>query len=141
VSDPRARFRVIPHTADLGVELRAPAPARLFECAGRALFSILVEGRRGARPFACVRIEAADFEGLLVEWLNELLYLHTVGGWVASRFKVALQGQSSLQAQVAGERFEPRRHRVRREIKAATFHGLKLRRAPDAWTARVIFDL
>jgi len=54
---------------------------------------------------------------------------------------VELSGRASLRARIAGERLDPRRHRICREIKAATFHGLKLRRRRGLWSARIIFDL
>jgi SHS2 domain-containing protein len=138
---PQAGFDWIDHTADLGVRVWAPTLERLLETAGRALAEALYEGAGGGRPACGVCVEAADRPALLVEWLSELLFLMTTGGWVLGHFEVTLQGESRLRAEVGGERFDPARHRLRTEVKAPTFHGLRLDRHPAGWQAQVIFDL
>jgi SHS2 domain-containing protein len=136
-----AGFEWVDHTGDLGARVWAPTLEELFETAGRALAEVLYEGVGGGAPACGVRLEAADRAALLVEWLSELLFLMTTGGWVLGRFEVEMAGESGLRAEVGGERFEPARHRLRTEVKAPTFHGLSLDSAPAGWRAQVIFDL
>lgn len=140
-TDPSSGFEWIDHTADLGVRVWAPTLEGLFETAGQALAEILYEGAGGAAAGCGVHIEAADRPALLVEWLSELLFLMTAGGWVLSRFEVKMTGERRLRAEVGGERFDPARHRLRTEVKAPTFHGLLLQPGPAGWQAQVIFDL
>jgi SHS2 domain-containing protein len=137
----RPSYAFIEHTGDLGVDLEAPSLEALFETAAEALFAVLVEGEAADRPAASVAVAASDREALLVDWLNELLFLHTLGGWVLRHYRVRLEGEAGLRAEVGGERFDPARHQARCEVKAATFHGLRLRREGGAWRGRVIFDL
>jgi SHS2 domain-containing protein len=138
---PDSGYEWIDHTADLGVRAWSPTLEGVFEIAGQALAGILYEGGAGASAACGMRIEAADRQSLLVEWLSELLFLMTAGGWVLSRFKVRMIGGGGLQAEVAGERFDPARHRLRTEVKAPTFHGLRLHPGVVGWEAQVIFDL
>lgn len=141
MGDPPRGYSLIEHTGDLGIRLEAPTLEELFVTAGRALFEILAEGEVRAEPAASVRLEAPDRDSLLVEWLGELLYLHVPGGWILGRFDVSLGGETSLRAEVGGERFDPARHRIRLEVKAATFHGLHLVCEGGLWRCQVIFDL
>jgi len=137
----RPSYAFIEHTGDMGVDLEAPTLEALFETAAEALFAILVEGEAADRPAASMVVEASDREALLVEWLNELLYLHTVGGWVLRHYRVRLQGETRLRADVGGERLDPEKHQARCEVKAATFHGLRLLHEGGVWRGRVIFDV
>ncbi len=134
-------YRRIEHSGDLCIEVEAPSPEGLFETAGRALFDVLLEGEVRESPAASVRLRAADRDLLLADWLNELLYLHSPGGWALGRFEVRLDPGAALTAQVWGERFDASRHRACLEIKAATLHGLRVQGSGGVWRARVIFDL
>ncbi|MEE9218910.1 MAG: archease [Acidobacteriota bacterium] len=134
-------YEVIEHTGDVGIRLEASSLEVLFGAAAAALFDLLVEERPTGTPVLCVRIEGPDLEVLLVDWLNELLYLHTVGKWVLAPAHIRVESGFRLQAELVGEAFDPRRHRARREVKAATFHGLKVTREQERWRAQVIFDL
>lgn len=134
-------YTLIEHTGDLGIRLEAGSLEDVLGAAARALFDILAAGEAREDPAACVRLQAPDRDALMVEWLNELLYVHTVGRWILRRFDVALGGETALRAEVRGERFDPGRHKVRLEIKAATYHGLHLRREGGVWRAQIILDL
>jgi SHS2 domain-containing protein len=130
------------HTGDLRIRLRSPSLGALFEVAGKALFDHLAAARVRGSPVACVKLQAADREALLVDWLNELLYLRAVGGWLLGGFQIVIDNDgTSLRAEVSGERFDAARHPARSEIKAATFHGLHLRREGGEWRGDVILDL
>jgi len=134
-------YTVMEHMGDLRLSLRAPTLGALFEVAGEALFDNLADGEVNLAPVACVRLAAADGEALLVDWLNELVYLHSVGGWLLRRFRVTMDGPTVLKAEVEGERFDTTRHQVRLEVKAATFHRLSLHFEGGEWRAEVILDL
>jgi SHS2 domain-containing protein len=48
-------------------------------------------------------------------------------------------GSGTVEA--AWEPYEAARHPLRTELKAVTWHQLRVTRENDAWTARVIFDV
>ena len=141
VSKP-ADFEFLPHTADVAVVARGESLRELFEHAGLALFSLLtdVEGVRD-RTSTQVEIQSPDRESLLVDWLNELLYLFDCEGKLFCRFTVSELGESSLKAEVRGERIDPGRHRIKMGVKAVTYHDLEIKRSDDGWMARMVFDV
>jgi SHS2 domain-containing protein len=142
-TSPRRRpYRQLPHTADLAWRLWGASLPELFENAGRALSATLTD-RRYLRRRATqeVSLTAGDREALLVDWLNHLLYLFDVEGFLGRDFQVESLTPERLQARVIGENFDPTRHPERTGVKAATFHQLSIVPVKDGWEATVVLDL
>jgi SHS2 domain-containing protein len=130
------------HTADERVRVTASDQAQLFERAAWAMFDVLTDVPAvEPREELDVRVEADDVEALLVRWLSELNYLHLTGHMLFSRFRVTEVTDRELTARVGGEHIDPARHVVKTEIKAVTFHALRVAQEAGAWTAEVLFDL
>jgi SHS2 domain-containing protein len=135
-------FETFEHTADLGLRIRAENLNSLFAEAGRALYSVIVENPQEIRaveeiPFT---IKGNEAEELLHDWLTELLFTFHVHRRVLAKFDVNIQS-SGLTAIVQGEKIDPVRHEINLEIKAITWHGLKIVQTPDGWMAEVIVDI
>ena len=130
------------HTADLAWRLWGKDLPELFENAGRALSATLTD-RRYLRRRATreVRLTAGDREALLVDWLNHLLYLFDIDGFLGRDFQVESLTAERLEARVTGESFDPARHPERTGVKAATYHQLSIVPAGDGWQATVVLDL
>ena len=88
-----------------------------------------------------MRLTASDRESLLVDWLNHLLYLFDIDGFLGRDFQVESLTPGSLEARVTGETFDPARHPSRTGVKAATFHQLSIVPVQDGWEATVVLDL
>ena len=133
---------IIEHTADIGLRCNAPTLARLFECAARSMFTLIasLEDVKCAQPVP-ISLEAPNLEELFVNWLEELLYIWESKRILLSRFTVKEIQDHCLEAEVAGETYDPGRHELHSEIKAATYHGLRIEQKQDLWEVRVIFDL
>lgn len=143
-TSPRRRrpYRQLPHTADLAWRLWGASLPELFENAGRALSATLTD-RRYLRRRATrkVSLTAGDQEALLVDWLNHLLYLFDVDGFLGRDFRVESLTSERLEARVTGESFDAARHPERTAVKAATFHQLSIVPVKDGWEATVVLDL
>jgi SHS2 domain-containing protein len=134
--------RQLRHTADLAWRLWGKDLPELFENAGRALSATLTD-RRYLRRRATreVRLEAFDREALLVDWLNHLLYLFDIDGFLGRDFQVESLTHERLMARVTGESFDAARHPEGTGVKAATFHQLSIVPVKDGWEATVVLDL
>jgi SHS2 domain-containing protein len=137
-----SRYRVLEHTADVGIVATGTTLSRTFEAAAEGMYSIMVE-LEGVREAVTreVRVVAPGRERLLVAWLLELLLLTDTEGMVFRRFEIALDGETELRARVFGEPIDPARHELGAEVKAVTRHQLRVRETPDGYEARVIFDI
>lgn len=145
------KFEFVEHTADIAVRLSAPSVGGLFEAAAAALTETVTD--RGAiREVESrdIRLEAAEPDLLLVDWLNELLFLFETERLLVARAAVSLDAEAalrldargvSLRAGVHGERHDPARHALKVLVKAVTYHGLAIERAAEGYVATVIFDI
>lgn len=139
-----AGYEFFEHTADIGAVVRGATLPRLFENAARALFDLLCD-RRTVRPRRTVRIvvQGSSLEDLLVRWLSELLYRLETEDLVFSSFAVERVDRLLFRARgtARGETIDRARHRLRREIKAVTYHQIRLVRGRSAWRVRLVFDV
>lgn len=136
------RFRLLAHTADIGLEATAPSREALFEVTARGLKTLLF----GASPAAGtlrreVTLEAGDTAELLVAWLNEILAFSEMAHAVPASFQIHDLKECGLTATIAGEPFDPSRHVVERSAKAVTYHKLVVEERDGGWYARVYIDL
>ncbi len=140
-------FSFIEHTADIGLQISANSEKELFQHSLEG-FSALVchSGEIKRNRMFVIDINARDMGALLVEWLNEFVYLFDVHGFIPSRIRTMSisklhDGSIGIQAQVEGDTYDPKRHILNREIKAATYHNLNVDLSQSPFTARVFFDL
>ncbi len=141
---PSRGYDFFEHTADVGAVVRGATLPRLFENAAHAMFDLICD-RRTVRPRRAVRIvvRGASLEDLLVRWLSELLFRLETQGILFTAFAVERVDRSMLRARgvARGEKIDRARHALRREIKAVTYHQIKLIRGRSAWRVRIVFDV
>ena len=138
----KTKYWQLPHTADLVWRIRGNTLEELFENAAAALVSTLTD-RRTLRPRETreITLEAPDREALMVDWLNHLLYLFDIDGFLGRQFRVLSLTPNRLKAQARGEIFDPARHPEKTGVKAATYHHLEIKHHNHAWQATVVLDL
>ena len=135
-------YETFDHTADLGLRVRAADLDTLFAEAGLALFAAILEDPGTVVASQPVEIELAgdDREYLLFDWLKTLLYHFDAGHWVFGRFDVRVR-PDGLTATAWGEPLDRGRHEPGHEVKAITYHGLRVEETADGWLAEVIVDI
>jgi len=136
------KYEFINHTADLGLKIRGSTAPELFENAGWAMFDILVNLRGvSCREQMELIVESEGWDELLADWLRKLLSQFNGYGYIFKTFKVEKIDKFRLQATVCGEKLNLKKHRLKTEIKAVTYHGLQVKRDVRGWQAQVIFDI
>jgi SHS2 domain-containing protein len=135
-------YETFEHTADIGIRARAENLNELFADAARGLLSVLVANPESIRPTETTqfRIAGERYDDLLFDWLAELLFVVVTRRVVFADFDVRV-GPSGLEATARGEPIDPQRHQLDVEIKAITYHGLKVEQTAAGWLAEVIVDL
>lgn len=137
-------YELFEHTADLGLRVRAPDLNTLFADAAAGLFSIIVEDMasivpRDERHTTSIPF-AGDLDYLLFDWLDQCLKRFEQNKWLYSRFAVQVR-EDGLEASLWGEPYDPARHELSHEVKAITYHELKVEQTADGWLAEVIVDI
>jgi len=130
------------HTADLGLRIRAPDLNTLFAEAGACLFSAIVDDIATIEPTQTFTLEISgtDREFLLFDWLRELLYRCEESHLLFSMFDVQVT-DTGLKATIGGESINREKHEMSREVKAITYHELKLIQENGGWLAELIIDI
>jgi len=130
------------HTADLGLRIRAATLNGLFAEAGECLLACMVDSPASvvARQTERIAIDGIDREYLLFDWLRELLNRSDEARMLWCEFEVSVS-PNGLEATIRGEPFDPARHLLSREVKAITYHGLKIEDVDDGFLAEVIVDI
>lgn len=135
-------YELFDHTADVGLRVTAPDLATVFCEAAQGLFSIIVEEiPRGVSSRRLdFRLEAEGAAFLLVDWLSELLYVFETKRLLLDAFEVDLH-ETRLTATALARPLDEDRDRLLREVKAVTYHGLRVEATQSGWLAEVILDI
>ena len=135
-------YRLIGHTADLGMEVRGKDLDDLFIQAAWSFFDIMIKTDHiDLKEEKEIHVEAPDREALMVAWLGELLFQFEAHHLVFGKFLMHRLDKNSLQASAWGEAFNPDKHPLKTAVKAVTYHQLRLWEEKGIWRARVIFDI
>ena len=154
-------FREIEHTADRAIEIEAETLEGLFQEAVAALSTLysgeepvklhphlLLPPRRGrikvrgkGNSYAVkISVRADDLEGLLVGFLNEVIFhterkrvLFTSAG---VKIKEKAGAGYSLTAELFNGKITPLS-----EVKSATYHNLKVEKRDGKWHTMIVFDV
>jgi len=138
------KFEFIEHTADLGLRVTGKTSEDLFKNYANALFSILTDYQPQKIISKKITLQAQCLAELLVDWLNELLSTFLADGFFPKEYNVNIsddKGGKVLQAELRGEEFDFENNQLKREIKAATYHDLKVEENGRGYVAEVIFDV
>ncbi|MBA7684876.1 Protein archease [subsurface metagenome] len=136
------QYEFINHTADLGIKVRGLSLKELFENAARAMFDLIVDlDTVKTRNQITIEIKGGELEELLADWLRDILYRCNGDEYLLKEFKIEKISPEGLKARVRGEKLDMSRHSLKREIKAVTYHDLKIRKLNYEWQAQIIFDI
>jgi len=127
------------HTSEIELHVRAGSLGDLLAEAGRALGEVQLTSADCAPggPARPIRVSSSDREALLVDWLNELIFLADIDRWVAMDFSIDLAEETEVRARASGVTLQ----RAPSRVKAATFHGLRVEDIPGGLEANIILDV
>lgn len=130
-------YEEIEHTADWAFRVTAPTLPELFTTAAAAIFAL--EGAIDAQSTLTreVQVEGMDRESLLVNWLNELLFLQETRRETYQKFELEQFSDTSLQATIHGAPASP----TIKFIKAVTFHNLEIVQTDTGWETTIVVDV
>ncbi len=139
----RQPFEMLSHTADIAVLVRGRDMAELLSNAARALYAAMLPAETEIRSTVTrtIRIDSVDADTLLVDWVNELIYQIDAEHMVFSRFRFPSLGDDRLEAECGGELLDHSRHRLTREVKAATYHMSHIECTDNGLEARIVLDV
>ena len=138
-------YRVLPHTADVALEIYGRTWREFYLSAAAGLRAIYRPiGKSGKKELKRCRVREDSPEGVLVAWLNEMIFLISANRWFPEQVRLVDAGPTGLSAELTGGPMGSGRRRavaVCAEVKSATFSDLAVRRYRGRWRARVVLDV
>ena len=129
-------------TADLGIEAWGHSLEDAFSSAAHGLASLLSELPGGEQPLEKdIHLEADSLSTLLVQFLNEIIYLEETQDFLPGAVKHLTLTGNRLDATLTGAAYDPGIHTLNAQVKAATYHGLEIKQTRGRVTIKVIFDV
>lgn len=138
----KKKFEEIDATADLGIIAYGENLKNLFSNAAEGLMSLMADTESITESESIsINITAKDREGLLIKWLNEIIFIKDTKEFLGKRFNINYLNDNSLKADIYGEIYEPEKHELLSGVKAATYHNLKIKKVGSIWQVKIIFDV
>lgn len=139
---PDGGFQLIEHTADVGFVALGPTVEDVLRESIAALLSIATDPSDVAdRAHTDIEVQGEDPSALLVNLLEEVLFLFDANVFAACRAEVRLPRTGAAQVRLFGEPRDPARHRWRLIVKGITYHGLQFEKDANGWRVRVFLDV
>lgn len=140
------KYEILEHRADLKIRVFGKSKEELFSNALLAMNEAMRAEIRKPEETSkgAIKIESADPQSLLVDFLNEVLYLSQVNKEVyeVSLKKVIDPSADSGRAEIEGELIGKKVEKFGEDIKAATYHDLEIKQEKDGnWQAVILFDI
>ena len=136
------RYEFLDHTADVLIRAFGNNISECFENAAKAMFDVITDNSKIKNIGQYnIKLKSPDLEQLLVDWLSELLFLNSTNNLVFGDFKLKLDDKNlNLEAKIYGEKFNLNKHKNGIEIKAITYHMLKVNNKKP-FSVQVLFDI
>ena len=136
-------YKILPHTAEIALEVRGKDLADLFRNAALGLLKLYGLENRGGMTSEelTIRVKSSTAESLLVHWLTEVVYLVQTRNYLPLKFEFPRAQETDLVVRLHGHTFDPQRVRLSREIKAVTYHRLKIMRDRDHLKSELVIDV
>ncbi len=136
------QFEIIDISGDVGIKAFGGSIEEVFKNSAIGMYSLITDlkGVKGQKTIN-ISSESNSLEGLLVSWLNELIFHFDAYNFIGKDIVILEMSDRKLKANVKGEEFDTERHERKLLIKAATYHRLKIEKVREIWEADIIFDI
>jgi SHS2 domain-containing protein len=138
------KYKYLDHTADIAINVTADTVDEVFICFAIAFRDTLSHGSSKEMIEDELDISCHTLEELLVYFLNELNYFLTVKKKLFSKvvkLDIIHDKEFRLKSRLAFEHYNPSLHHLKVEIKAITFHNLKIEQVNNRYNAVIVFDI
>ncbi len=136
------KYRVMTRQSALAVKVIGNSQADLFANSAFALFDVMTDIEKiEIKEHLPLEVEGADRDDLMVNWMRELLYLYQGSGYLLREFQVREVKDTLVKADVCGEKIDPDRHEIKKEVAAVAYHQSRMEKTGNQWTAQLVFEV
>jgi len=135
-------YRIIDHTADTGFEVQGKTREQVFENAARAFFHIMWRiGHHKENKPETITVKGNDLQELLVNFLEEFLYLYDAKGLICSQLKIYSITDTEIRVKVWLQQFDVKQDQELLAVKAVKYHQLYIGEKEQGWSAQIFLDI
>ena len=136
------QYKLIDHTADFGIEVKGTDQNNLYVNAALAMFDLITNtSTLVGKSDSSLNVQGSDMCDLMINWLRELLYLWNGEKMLLKVADIHSISEKKLSATITYDLFEPDIHEIKNEIKAVTYHKIKVEQKSEYWISNIIFDV
>ncbi len=136
------KYRLMTRQSELAVKVVGNSQADLFANSAFALFDVMTDVEKiEIKERLPLEVEGVDRDDLMVNWMRELLYLYQGSGYLLREFQVREVKDTLVKADVCGEKIDPDRHEIKKEVAAVAYHQSRMEKTGNQWTAQLIFEV
>jgi len=120
------KFKFLEHTADVKFQAFGSSIERAFENSALAMFNSMYDGRVLRKIKKRIKVRGKDFENLLYNFLEELLFLLDSKNFFLSSCKVKIDEEKlKLDASLEGDKAS--NYKISLDVKAVTYNSMFVR--------------
>jgi len=136
----KKKFEFLEHTADIKIRIYGKSIEEIFENAVLALSNYISRGQKiKSKIVKKIKVNGADMENLLLNFLDETIYLFDARNFIISKAKVRIKDKK-LDVELFGDRAS--NYKELDQVKAATYHEMYIKKLKAGrWEAQFVIDV
>ena len=139
-------YKFIDHTADIAADLFADSLEELFVAGAESWKESVMEKFEVINPeLKYIELIENSPDELLVSFVDELNFKLITKKWVyndVNEIKIEQkEDQWILNCKISGEKLNEKKHTIKTEIKAVTFHQMDIKEVNRKFITRIVYDI
>ena len=132
-------YKILEHIADVRVQAFGKTKEELFLNATRGMTTILRPKLKDKKEKIKkkIKVKSVDLNSLLVDFLSEVLYQIQTNKEIYNNVKFTNFSDTNLKGELIGNKVES----FGEDIKAVTYHGLKIEKSENGFQSTILLDI
>ena len=141
MTNKKSNFKFLEHTADIKFQAFGKSIEEVFENSTLAMFNSMYDGKVKNKKSFKINVKGNDFESLLYNFLEELLFLLDSENFFLSKIKnIKIDKEKlKLKAGVLGD--DAKNYRIHLDVKAITYNEMFVKKEKGKWICQVVLDV
>jgi SHS2 domain-containing protein len=133
-------FEYLDHTSEAKFRAYGKSKEEAFSNAALALFNLLLDTEKVKDVKEhTVQVKANDDKELMFDFLDKLIFLQDVEGFMLHKVKTLTIKENKLEAVLSGDHYN--NYETHGEVKAPTYNDMEIEEKNGKWVIQVVVDV
>ena len=134
------KYEFLEHTADIKFQAFGKSVEEVFENSALAMFNSMYDGKVKEKKSFKINVKGKDFESLLYNFLEEVLFLFDSENFFMAKVKkIKITEDFGLEAEISGD--DAKNYEIHLGVKAVTYNDMFVKKGKGKWVAQVVLDV